>query len=902
MIRILCLLLFVFSLQNIFAQRAIDKRISTSFENQPLTKILFDLEASHGLKFNFIPEDMPAFPLTATFEDEQVFNIMQSLLNGTNLICLPYGEKIIVVLNKDKASKEYLESIVNAWQNDQYKYPVNDEPKYLTHQFGNKTASLRKINFNLKVVESNEKEPLIGAIIRNASRTIGEATDVKGNLKLQLDSGDYELILSYTGYQETILQLSIYEDANLNIEMDVQTYLFDAVEVVANSNEQKLSSAIAGLETLDVKSLDNIPQAMGEVDVLKSLEIIPGVSSTTELSQGFNVRGGSTDQNLVLLDDGIIFNPTHIVGFISAFNPDVISEASLYKGYVDASFGGRVSGILKLKSEIEDQEDWSGKGGIGTSMLKLSGKGPVGEKLDVQFAARGSFNDYLLRSIANVELQRSNANFYDLNANARILINKNHKLYFNSYLSDDFFEYNDEFGFKWRNTTAGLRLNSSWGGNIYSNLSITYGTYESENIVLNRPDAFNFQTGLSYTKAVLSINKKWDEAGLVKIGCSYLTFNNDADRLSPQGDSNVTNTSIQRNGSLNISPFASISNRLGEKLNFELGLRLASMQPSGPSEIFEYENDVITEQQIVGSFQLDGIDKDGAQLVLEPRASINFQPQADWALKASYIRMSQNVLQLTATNAALPSDIWIQTNRYLKPSISDQISLGALKFTKNKKFEFSVDLFYKQFSQLYELKDFASIILNSRIETELLESKGRSYGLEVLLKKNKGKWKGLLAYTYSRSFRQTVDARESINGGAEFPAAFDIPHQLNVLAMYQILPVVSFNFAYIFRSGVPTTIPTSTFIQDGFLVPLYSDRNQQRIPYYSRFDFSVNLDLRKAKKQGFRSSFNLGFYNLLGRKNPTSVFFRRSSIGNITPFQFSVVGAVIPNISWNFIF
>lgn len=902
MIKNALILFFLLCFQNVFAQRAIDRRISTSFENQPLTKILYDLELSNGLTFYFVPEDMPSFLLSANFENEQVFAILQFLLNGTNLISLPYNEKVIVILNKEKASKDYLESIVQDWKNARYKYPINAEPKILSHRFGESSDSSKKVKLNLAVFASEKKEALIGAILTNNDQSIGAATDVQGNLELILPAGIHQLKLSYTGYQAVNLQLEIYENATLQIEMETQAYLFDAVEVVANSEEQKLSTVKAGLEVLDIKSLENIPQAMGEVDILKSLEIIPGVSSATELSQGFNVRGGSTDQNLVLLDEGIIFNPTHIVGFISAFNPDVISEAALYKGYVDASYGGRVSGILNLKSEIDKQEKWTGKGGLGTSMIKLSSKGPVGNKMDLQIAGRGSFNDYILRSIANVELQRSNANFFDLNANIRYELGANHKIYFNNYLSKDFFEYNDEFGFRWQNVSSGLKLNSSWGSDIYSEFSINYGSYNSENFTINTPDAFNFKTGLNYAKSIFSINKKWTEAGFVKIGCSYLLINNEADQLSPEGDSNINTATNQRNGSQNIAPFLSVSNKLGDKISFEIGLRLAMINSLGPGEIFEYENDIILENQITNSFELSGVDDQGSYQIFEPRFSINYQPKADWSIKSSYIRMSQNIFQLSATNSALPSDIWAVSNRYIKPSISDQISLGFLNLGKQRNYEFSLDLFYKRFSQLYELKDFASIILNKHLETDLLESKGRSYGAELLIKKNKGKWRGLIAYTFSRSFRQTIDSRASINAGKEFAAGFDIPHQLNVLASYKPLPVVSFNFAYIYRSGVPTTAPTSTIIQDGFLVPLYSDRNTERIPYYSRFDFSINLDMRKSKKEGFRSSFNLGFYNLLGRNNPTSIFYRRSSLGNIVPFQFSVIGSVVPNISWNFIF
>ena len=535
-------------------------------------------------------------------------------------------------------------------------------------------------------------------------------------------------------------------------------------------------------------------------------------------------------------------------------------------------------------------------------MIKLFLEGPVTDKLDFHISGRGSFNDYLLSLIANVELQRSNANFYDLNGGLSYNINNNQKIIFNSYTSHDHFEYNDEFGFRWSNRHLGLQWKSNWNEKWYSSVSLNYGGYKTDNFTLNTPDAASFKTGLYYYKTIAAVNRKMGENGFIKFGTEYIDYYNQEDKLEPQKESTLNAKSIKRKAGMSLSPFLTYNQKITERISFETGLRFSNYFSKGPGKVFQYNGELKNEETITAENAINGLDKEGTHRVIEPRASINYNIGKNLSVKAAYNRMSQNMLQLSNTITTLPSDIWVFSDRHIKPLIVNQYSIGIFTINKKKSYSLSADVFSKKFHQLYELQDFSQIILNEHIETELVKAEGRSYGLEILLQKQKGKWKGNIAYTFSRSLRKTVDENKSINNGAAFPANFDIPHQLNILATYQGLPVVSFNFAYVFKSGRPTSAPNATIIQDNFVVPLYSFRNEERIPYYSRFDFSITLDLREAKQKGLRSSFNLGFYNFLGRNNATNVFFRRSAKGNIVPFQFAVVGSLVPNLSWNFVF
>jgi CarboxypepD_reg-like domain len=894
--------LLLFPFENLTAQNGIDKIIDLRTEQKPMVQVLYDLSLSQDIKFFFVPGSLPYYPITNSFEKKAIFHIIKTITDGTKLLAIPYQDKGVCLIDREQATPEFLADLVAKWEDGTYDYPFDKNSIEHNYTFGDSASAKTTARLSIQLKDDQQKEPITGAVISNADLSINGVSDANGNIVLQVPTGYYELNCNYIGYQSNLLKVTIYEDANIDLTMAVQTFLFDEIEVVANSMEQQLKNSESGKEVINIKKLDAIPQVMGEVDIIKSLEILPGVTSAGELSIGFNVRGGSIDESLVLLNDGMIFNPTHIVGFISAFNADALDQATLYKAYVDPEYGTRGSAILDLKSDASNVKGWKGKGGIGTSMLKLYLEGPISDKLTFHVAGRGSFNDYMLRAIANAEIQRSNARFFDINTSLCYKINDDQKIILNNYSSQDYFEYNDEFGFEWANQHSGLQWKSNWTEKLFSSLSLNYGSYDSDNFTVNISDASHFKSGLYYWKGLTSVSRKMGAEGFVKVGVEYINYFTKKDRLEPSEGSTLNPVSIQRKSAVSISPFLTFNQKITEQLNFEAGIRYATYLSKGPGTLYSYSSERKDPETIESTAELDGNDPEGTYRILEPRASLNYNFASNWSVKAAYNRMSQNLLQLSSTNTTLPTDFWVFSDRHLQPLIVDQYSLGAINQFRQKSFSIGLDVFYKQMQQLYELQDFGTLLLNEHLETELIESKGKSYGVEVLLQKQTGRWKGSTAYTYNRTFRQTVDPNKSINRGDVFPANFDIPHQLNILASFQWLPVVSFNFAYVFKSGKPTTVPSASIIQDGILTPVYSDKNKERIPYYSRFDFSINMDFRQAKEKGFRGSLTFGIYNLLGRNNANNVFFRRSARGNVVPFQFSVVGSPIPTLSWNFVF
>jgi len=636
---ICCLLM---STSNIWAQNDIGKIIDLSVDNKRLVEVLYDMSSTHELTFFFEPGDLPYYPLSENFESEAIYNIINKL-----------------------------------------KYPFDEKTKVLVYNFGEENTERGAAKLRLSLVDETTEEPIIGAVVSNEDLSVNGVSGTDGKIMLEMKKGSHKLSLNYIGYQEIELQLGLYEDASIDLSMSFQSFLFDEVEVVASGLEQKLKSSGVGKEIINLEKLESIPQVLGEVDVIKSLEILPGVTSTGELSSGFNVRGGNIDESLVLLNDGIIFNPTHIVGFISAFNSDALDNATLFKSYVDPAYGGRGSAVLDLKSDAANVKKWNGKGGLGTSMMKLYLEGPINDKLKVHISGRGSFNDYMLGLITNVELRRSNARFYDVNASLSYQVNARQQINVNNYFSSDFFEFNDEFGFRWSNTHFGLQWKSTWTEKLYSSLSLNYGAYNTDNFTLGTADASSFKSGLYYYKVLAAFNRQIGENGFVKLGTEFIDYHNRTDRLDPSEQSTITAKSIQRKAGLSVSPFLSFNQKLGTNISFEAGVRYANYFSKGPGAIFEYEEGAKEEFNIDSEEELSGFDKEGTHRVLEPRFSINYNFSENYALKAAYNRMSQQLFQLSSTNTPLPSDLWIFADRHIKALVVDQYAFGLFIFLTN---------------------------------------------------------------------------------------------------------------------------------------------------------------------------------------------------------------------------
>lgn len=884
------------------AQKPIDKTINASYTNNTLTEIFYDLEHSHKVKIYFDIKEAPTFRVTRNYKNKQIWSIVSELLNGTKLKSLSYDAKSIVVIGLQKVNRAEIETLVQKWTDGEMDYPKRVEIEEISKMYGTPDTKKGRVTYTIKLRDKILKEPLIGAVIYTDDFKLNEVTDDKGKCKLRLPAGIHRLNITYTSFQTIRLTAEIYESASEVLEMNPSNYLLDEVEIVANNARAKIEDTKIGVERIDMTKVEAIPQALGESDLIKSLEILPGVTSAGELSSGFNVRGGKLDASLVLLDDAIIFNPTHIVGFISAFNSDMIKNATLYKGFISPDFGNRSSAVLDIDSNKGSQK-WKAKGGLGTSMLKLMVEGPITTKTTFAASARGSFSDYLLNLVANNEVQQSSASFYDLNLAMNHRFSDKTSISFSAYASDDFFLYNQDFGFEWQNKFASFKAKHDWNDKITSQFSISTGSYTTNQFSVNASDAFTYTNGITYLKGIQNNTISIGENNYLKGGVEIIKYGLNPEHLAPNEEmSIIQDTAIQRLGSISIAPYLSGQFSISKKISMEVGARYTTYGAIGPGTSYEYENNIVTKETIINGKEVADGERVSTFSLIEPRLSASFLLNSQWSIKGSFNKISQNAQLVSIANTSIPTDLWIFANQYLEPRIVDQYSGGVFHNATNGGYSFSLEVFTKSTKNDFVLKDFPSIISNEHLETEVSEAIGKSFGVELLIEKAIGKLTGSLAYTFSKTkFRTTTD-RFPINFGNWTPSDIDIPHQANLIFSYRLTPTFIFSGGYTFKSGRPFTVPEGTAIIDGFVVPLYSQRNSRRLPSYNRFDLSVTLDLRKNTQSGFRSSFTFGLYNLLGNNNVNNVYFRKSVGGNIKGFQLSIIGAAVPSFSWNFVF
>ncbi len=894
----LCLLLSI----PVLAQKPIDKIISASFTNNRLSEIFYNIEMTHNVKIYFDIDAAPTYRITRNYKEKQIWFIIADLLNGTRLKSLSYSDNSIVVIDMQKVNREDIKDLVSQWTTGNMAYPKRDEVENISIIYGNPSSDGSNVSYTLELYDKALKEPLVGALIYSEDYAINDVTDDKGSCTFTLNKGVHKLNITYTSFQPILLTIEIYEDANQKLEMNPSTYLLDEVEIVANSAKAKMESSKTGVEHIDMAKVEAIPQVLGESDLIKSLEILPGVTSAGEISSGFNVRGGKLDASLVLFDDAIIFNPTHVVGFISAFNSDMIKSATLYKGFVEPGFGNRSSAVLDIVGNKGSQK-WKAKGGIGTSMLKVLVEGPISNKTTFAASARGSFSDYLLNLVANNEVQNSSARFYDLNLAINHRFSEKTSIALSAYSSDDYFLYNQDFGFEWQNKFVSVIARQNWNRNLTSKLSISSGSYNTNQFTINATDAFTYTNGISYVKALQSNTYNFDDNNYLKSGVEYIAYGLDPERLSPnEEESIVQDVSIQRLGSISLSPYLSGKFNIIEELAIEGGLRYTTYGSVGPGQAYNYKDGIVDDNNIESGIEYEDGQRINTFSLLEPRISASYLLNAHWSVKTSFNKISQNAQLVSIANTSIPTDLWIFSNQYITPRIVNQYSIGVFHSAKNDNYSFSIEAFTKSTDNDFVLRDFPNIISNDHLETEVSEAIGKSMGVELLAEKSLGKLTGSLAYTFSETkFRTTTD-RFPVNFGNWTPSDIDIPHQVNLIFSYRMTPTFIFSGGYTYKSGRPFTVPEGTAIIDGFVVPLYSQRNIRRLPSYNRFDLSLTLDLRKNTQRGFRSSFTFGLYNLFGNNNVNNVYFRKSVGGNVRGFQLSIIGAVVPSFSWNFVF
>lgn len=754
-------------------------------------------------------------------------------------------------------------------------------------------------------------ETLIGVNIIIPVLQTGATTNEYGFFSITLPEGTYKTQVSYLGYTTVEQTLVLDKNQTLNYSLEESTETLDDVVITKNVEKISLRKPQMSVNSLSIKTIKQMPVVLGEVDVIKSITLLPGVTNAGEGSSGFNVRGGAADQNLILLDEATIYNSSHLFGFFSVFNPDAIKDIKLYKGGIPAKYGGRVSSVLDIYQKEGNKKEFHLNGGIGLVSSRLLAEGPL--KKDKGSFLLGGRSSYAHLFMPMFDLD-SKAYFYDLNTKLSYKLNPNNSVYLSGYFGRDVFQLSDSFKNSYGNAVVNFRWNHLFSTKLFSNLSLIYSDYDY-NLDLNFVE-FEWKSGIQ------NFNLKYDFkhylSNNIKLtyGLNSIYYKFNPGKIEPTSDTSGINPyKLIDKFAFENAVYIDAEQKLSKKLTVNYGLRFSSFLRLGQDELSMYADDnpilfndelqiyETAEPTSTETYKRGDIIKSFANL--EPRMSLAYQLNSKSAVKASYNRMSQYLHLLSNTSSPTPLDIWTPSGKYIKPQLLDQVALGYFKTFNDNTYSLEVETFYKTIKNRIDYVDGADLIANDNIEQVILNGKSRAYGLEVLFKKTEGRFKGWLAYTLSKSEQKTegrTALETGINNGEWYKTPYDKMHDVSLTTSYDLNKKWTLSSNFIFQTGQPTTYPNGQYEYNGINIPNYEARNSSRLPTYHRLDVSATFVPKPNSKKRWKGEWVFGIYNIYNRKNATSISFRENQdSGTNEALRLAIFGA-IPSVSYNFKF
>lgn len=759
--------------------------------------------------------------------------------------------------------------------------------------------------------DGDSGETLIGASVYINELSTGVISNVYGFYSISLPKGVYTIKYSYVGYNTVEKEINLDKNITQDIELPLASEELEEVTITAEAEDANVKSIEMSVQKLEMKTIQKMPALLGEVDVLRSIQQLPGVSTVGEGAAGFNVRGGSIDQNLVILDEAPVYNSSHLFGFFSVFNPDAVKDVKLYKGGIPAQYGGRLSSILDVRMKEGNSKRLSASGGVGAIFSRLTVEAPiVKDKASFIVAGRRSYIDVLAQPFLGDDFDGSAFNFYDLTLKTNVKLNDKNQLFLSGYLGRDVFKFGEDGGFNWGNQTISFRWNHLFNEKLFYNLTAFYSNYDYELGFRDGPDnSFDWNSKIKTYSVKPEFNYFINPKNTLTFGGQAIIYDFEPGNAFGVSEGQLADVSLDNKYAAEVSIFVGNEQELSSKLSMQYGLRFSWFNYMGEGTAYEYnEAGSLGERRFVSNFtQFDQWESIQTYSNFEPRFSIKYELNDVSSIKASYQRMAQYLHLISNGAASIPLDVWTPSTNNIKPQLADQVALGYFRNFKQNMFETSVEVYYKNFDNLVEYIDGADLLLNEFLEGDLLTGLGRAYGAEFYVEKKKGKFTGWVAYTLARTERKV----EGINQGDWFPARFDQTHNFNVTAFYEVSPRLTFSSTFALVSGTPTTFPTNRIELQGYIIPHNSEdrRNNYRIPAYHRLDISATLN-RKPKEGRKNDSFWVfSIYNLYNRRNPFSIYFRQGEIRppvgqpiNTEAVRFAVIGSFIPSISYNFKF
>lgn len=754
--------------------------------------------------------------------------------------------------------------------------------------------SQEKFTINGYVRDKSSGEALIGAAVQVANSGISGSTNNYGFFSLEIPSSEADLQISFVGYTTLTQTVNALDKKRLNFELIPIDNVIEEIVISGRQKNKNVTSPQMGVLNFTMEEIKNVPVLFGERDILKTIQMLPGVAKGGEGSSNFYVRGGGGDQNLILLDEATVYNASHLLGFFSTFNSDAIKDVELFKGGIPAQYGGRISSVMDIHMVDGNNKKFAAEGGLGLIASRLKLEGPlVKDKSSFMLSGRRTYADMFLKLSPEESVNKSKLYFYDLNAKVNYRFNDKSTLYLSGYFGKDDLGYSDLFSFDWGNATATARWNYILNEKLFSNTSLIYSDFtynvnvnndESDFIIASKIKNFNLKQDFSYYR---------NNANTFKFGFNVLRQVVSPASLNAKANSAVNSINIESRHGLEVAAYGSHEWKPSNWLSVLYGVRFTDFMVQGPGTFYDFDSsgEPIAENKY-------GSEVIKHHLNIEPRLSMSLILDQKQSIKASYNRIVQNLHQLTNTTSSLPTDQYVLSSKNIKPQYADQVAVGYFRNFADNMYEFSVESYYKYMGNQIDFRNGADLQANAYLEGELLFGKGRSYGLEWYLRKTKGRFNGWISYTLGKSERQF----DQINEGKWFNARQDRTHDISVVGLYNLTKKWTLGANFVYYTGNAITFPSGKYQVDGRTMFYYTERNGYRMPDYHRLDLSATYEPKPANKR-FQSSWSFGIYNVYNRKNAYIIDFRENeNNSNITEaYRIALFGA-IPSVTWNFKF
>ncbi len=753
------------------------------------------------------------------------------------------------------------------------------------------TQEKENYTFSGTIKSSETGETLIGAtVIVKELKSVGASSNAYGFYSITIPEGIYTVAVQYLGFKVRIDTVKLNRNMIINFALAPEPIKEGEVVVSGERENANVTSTNISSNNLQVKQVEAVPVLLGEKDIMKTIQLLPGIEAAGEGSTGFYARGGGADQNLILLDEAPVYNPAHLLGFLSVFNSDAIKDVTVMTGGIPAEYGGRLSSVVDVRSNDGNEKDFGVIGGIGLLDSRLTIDGPiVQDQGSFIISGRRTYADLFLRLSSDTTLNRVRLYFYDLNAKANYNLGDRDRVFLSGYFGRDNFSYPNLFGFNWGNATGTLRWNHIFGDKFFSNTSLIYSDYGYVNDVGSNPNQFEITSGIQDVNFKTDFQYFMNANNTIGFGINsiYHTFLPGTITAGP--GVSVNSISIERRYALENAAYISDDASILQNLKLNYGARLTSFSLLGPGNIFSYDNEgniLDTTNYGAGKFIKTFVS-------LEPRITATLVFDSANSIKSSYARTTQYLHLLTNSTSTNPSDLWVPSTNNVPPQYADQVDIGYFKNFGNDEYESSLVLYYKAMQNLIDYRNGADLQLNPTVESLLLFGKGWSYGAEFLLKKKFGPLTGWLAYTLSKTDEQFAQ----INDGQPFPATQDRTHDISIVIIYDLNNKWTFGATWVYYTGNAITFPSGNYMIDGRLVPYYTSRNAYRMPAYSRLDLSATLNISR------HSNLNFSLYNAYDRMNPYSISFQQvPGNPNQTEAVQTTIFPIMPSVSYNFNF